>query len=145
MLKNVLDGYLDGLKGKERDFDLPFLALLPAMGFYDIHFTHGHVEFGKDFIAKKLDSDGVERQYSFQSKAGDISNTEWRNGIQGQMFEAATLTLSHPNFDAMLPNQVVLVCTGRLDFSLRPAHDSFPFFYLSQLQICYPCKISTKM
>lgn len=81
MLRNVLGDYLDRVK--ERELDLPLLLLLPEMGFYDVHFTHGTVEFGKDFIAKKLEK-GTEIQYSFQSKVGDISQADWRNHIQGQ-------------------------------------------------------------
>ncbi len=70
MLRNVLGDYLDRIT--EREFDLPLLLLLPVLGFYDVHFTHGPVEFGKDVIAKKLDGD-TEVQYSFQSKAGNIT------------------------------------------------------------------------
>ena len=51
MLKSVLGDYLDNIK--ERDLDFPFLTLLPRLDFFDIHFTHGQVEFGKDFIAKR--------------------------------------------------------------------------------------------
>lgn len=109
MLRNVLGDYLDNVT--ERQLDLPFLLLLPTMGFYDVHFTHGHVEFGKDFIAKKLEN-GEEIQYSFQSKAGDISYADWRNDIQGQIFESVISSLSHPNFDNTLPHQAVLVQLG---------------------------------
>jgi hypothetical protein len=111
MLRNVLVDYLDTVK--EREFDLPFLALLPALGFYDVHYTHGQVEFGKDFIAKKVEN-GVETQYSFQSKAGDVSQSDWRDGIMGQMLESVLTGLSHPDFDRNLPHQAILVTTGRL-------------------------------
>ncbi|MBN1219906.1 MAG: hypothetical protein JXM69_13335 [Anaerolineae bacterium] len=111
MLRNVLVDYLDTVK--EREFDLPFLTLLPAMGFYDVHYTHGQVEFSKDFIAKKVES-GVEIQYSFQSKAGDVSQSDWRDGIMGQMLESVLTGLSHPDFDRNLSHQVVLITTGRL-------------------------------
>lgn len=111
MLRNVLGDYLNNVK--ERDFDLPFMTLLPAMDFYDVHFTHGQVEFGKDFIAKRVE-DGVEIQYSFQSKAGDIRQADWRNDVMGQMLESVLTGLSHPCFDRDLPHQAVLVTTGRL-------------------------------
>lgn len=111
MLRNVLADYLDNVR--EREFDLPFLALLSAMGFHDIHFTHGQVEFGKDFIAKRQ-VDGVETQFSFQSKAGDITLAEWRNNIMGQMLDALLVGLSHPSFARELPHQAILVTTGRL-------------------------------
>lgn len=117
MLRNVLDGYL--ASASERELDLPLLLLLPAMGFHDVHLTHGAVEFGKDFIAKKHE-DGAEVQYVIQSKAGDIDQAEWRS-IQGQILEAVTNTLSHPSFDAALPLQAVLATSGALRGNARLA------------------------
>lgn len=111
MLRSVLVDYLDSVK--EREFDLPFLALLPAMGFHDVHFTHGQAEFGKDFLAKKVEN-GAEIQYSFQSKAGDIGQANWHHDVMGQMLDSVLVGLSHPSFDRNLPHQVVLVTTGRL-------------------------------
>lgn len=111
MLRHVLVDYLNNIK--EREFDLPFLALLSAMGYYDIHFTHGTVEFGKDFIAKRLEN-GIETQFSFQTKAGDITLADWRNDIMGQMLESLLIGLSHPQFARNMPHQTVLVTTGRL-------------------------------
>ncbi|MDP9354986.1 MAG: restriction endonuclease [Chloroflexota bacterium] len=118
MLRNVLGDYLD--KVRERELDLPLLLLLPAMGFYDVHLTHGAVEFGKDIIAKRRE-EGDEIQYSFQSKVGDISQADWRNDIQGQILESVLTTLSHPNFDTGLPHQVVLITTGELKGNARLA------------------------
>ena len=94
MLANVLAAYLDSIT--EREFDLPLATLLRASGFYDIHYTHGNVEFGKDFIAKREDN-GAIIQYSFQSKAGDISQPDWRNEIMNQMLESLFIELSHPS------------------------------------------------
>jgi hypothetical protein len=111
MLRNVLADYLDNVN--EREFDLPFLALLSAMGFYDIHYTHGPVEFGKDFIAKRQ-IDNIVMQFSFQLKAGDIGLADWRNTIRGQMLDCLLVGLSHPNFARDIPHQSVLVTTGRL-------------------------------
>ena len=111
MLANVLGAYLDSVK--EREFDLPLNTLLRASGFYDIHFTHGNVEFGKDFIAKR-DENGVTIQYSFQSKAGDISQSDWRGNIMQQTLESILLGLSHPSFDKNAPRQTVLVITGKM-------------------------------
>jgi hypothetical protein len=111
MLSNVIADYLD--KVSERDFDLPLLHLLPALGFYDVHFVHGPVEFGKDIIAKRSE-DGAEVQYSIQSKAGNITPRKWREEVQGQLQTALWTTLGHPNFDKSLSHQVVLVCTGEL-------------------------------
>jgi hypothetical protein len=111
MLANVLGAYLDSVK--EREFDLPLNTLLRAYGFYDIHFTHSNVEFGKDFIAK-LDENGITIQYSFQSKAGDVSQPDFRTGILGQMLESLISGLSHPNFDKNAPRQTILVITGKM-------------------------------
>lgn len=111
MLRGVLGVFLE--EASERDFDLPFLALLRARGFTDVHFTHGTAEFGKDFIAKREEG-GTLVQYSFQSKAGNIGQGAWRSEIMPQMLEAIICPLSHPSFDASLPHQSVLVLTGRL-------------------------------
>jgi len=111
MLANVLAAYLDSIK--EREFDLPLATLLRASGFYDIHFTHGNVEFGKDFIAKS-DENGVTFQYSFQSKAGDVSQPDWRNNIMAQMLDSLLSELSHPNFNKDAPHRTVLVITGKM-------------------------------
>jgi hypothetical protein len=111
MLRNVLEDYLDSIN--EREFDYPLMAQLQTMGFYDIHFTHGSTEVGKDFIAKRID-DGSEVQYAIQSKKGDISQSLWRNEIRGQLEEAILSDLSHPQFDKHLPRKVVLATTGRL-------------------------------
>ena len=111
MLSNVLGAYLDG--SKERELDLPFVLLLPALGFHDVHLTHGAVEFGTDFIAKKLEN-GRDVQYAFQSKAGDIDLRKWRNDVRGQL-ESAQAGIVHPNFDDTLDRQVVLVTTGELN------------------------------
>ena len=95
----------------ERDFDAPFTEMLRSLGFYDIHFTHGGYEFGKDFIAKRNEPQAT--QYGFQSKAGDIGNPEWSK-MYSQLDELANAGPAHPNFDRGLPRKSVLVTTGRL-------------------------------
>lgn len=112
MLRLVLRDYLNGLK-KERHFDGPFGLLLPTMGFYDVHFTHGTIEFGKDFIAKKQEQ-GAEIQYSFQLKRGNIDLPEWTDRIQHQMLQSVVTPLRHPGFDRTLAHQAVLVTTGEV-------------------------------
>ena len=99
----------------ERGFDSTFLSLLRAAGFYDIHFTHGAFEFGKDAIAKRGDPSGLAlaNQFAFQLKAGDIGGTEWGQ-IVGQLHELTSAYLTHPNFDKSLPRQFVLVTTGEM-------------------------------
>lgn len=85
-----------------------------AAGFYDIHFTHGAFEFGKDFIAKRPAAAGqAPSQYAFQLKAGDIGAGEWGE-ILGQLYELTNAYLAHPNFDRTLPRVFVLVTTGEL-------------------------------
>lgn len=112
MLKNVLEDYLTSIS--EIQFFIPFKILLEAKGFYDIHQTHGNVEFGKDFIAKK-DESGQQIQYVFQLKVGDIDLNKYRNEIQPQLFEACTNTLSHPSYDKNLPLKAVFSTTGNLN------------------------------
>jgi hypothetical protein len=107
MLDSVIGAFLDAVS--EREFDAPFMALLRAMGFYDVHFTHGSVEFGKDFIAKK-DIDGNQYQFAFQTKAVPITFPE----IQNQLDVLRTSTLSHPAFSTTRQLRPVLVTTRRM-------------------------------
>jgi hypothetical protein len=112
MLRAVVTTFLENLT--EREFDAPLLALLSSQGFTDIHFIHGGFEFGKDVIAKRLDADGATlRQYSIQSKAGDIGQSEWR-AVRPQLDECEYNTRAHPSFDADLQRVAVLVTTGIL-------------------------------
>jgi hypothetical protein len=110
MLANVVESYLDSLE--EREFDAPFMALLRALGFWDIHLLHGPFEFGKDFIAKG-EHEGSVAQFAFQTKAGDINLSDW-NHCRGQIDLLRTNSLAHPAFDLKLPRQAVFVTTGRL-------------------------------
>ena len=110
MLDPVVANFIDSVG--ERDFDAAFMALLRARDFYDIHFMHGQYEFGKDFIAKRRDGD-VERQYVFQSKAGNFNLGKWA-GSAPQIELLRHSQLAHPNFDPALPRQAVFVMTGRL-------------------------------
>src|SRR5260221_1050004 len=110
MLANVVGSYLDSLE--EREFDAPFMALLRALGFWDIHLLHGAFEFGKDFIAKG-EHEGSVAQFAFQTKAGDINLSDW-NQCRGQIDLLRTNSLAHPAFDVKLPRQAVFVTTGRL-------------------------------
>lgn len=110
MLASVIGNYIDSLT--EREFDAPFLALLRLQDFTDIHFLHGTFEFGKDFIAKRVEG-GVQFQYAFQTKAGNIGTSEW-NQCRGQIDMLRTDALAHPNFDKTLPRCARFVITGRL-------------------------------
>lgn len=110
MLADAIAEFLDGVT--EREFDEPLLALLRAQGFTDIHFLHGSYEFGKDVIAKRVMA-GQPTQYVIQSKAGDLNQNGWQS-IVGQIDLLKNNTIAHPNFDAALPRQAVLVMTGRL-------------------------------
>ena len=121
MLDDVIGNYIDSLT--EREFDAPFMALLRLHGFFDIHFRHGSFEFGKDFIAKRVE-DGKPYQYTFQTKAGDIGLAEW-NVCRGQVDMLRTDPLSHPNFDKEMPRAARLVTTGRLVGAAAPAAQQY--------------------
>ncbi len=110
MLNVVVEHYLDSLN--EREFDAPFIALLRALGYFDIHFLHGAFEFGKDFIAKAR-VEGSETQFAFQTKSGDINRPAW-DAARGQIDMLRTDALAHPSFDATLPRKAIFVTTGRL-------------------------------
>jgi hypothetical protein len=110
VLDSVVGAYLDSLD--EREFDGPFMVVLRHRGFYDIHLLHGPYEFGKDWIAKHEEADGLH-QYAFQTKAGDLNATDWAT-IRPQIDELRTSDLGHPSFGRTLPRRAVLVVTGRL-------------------------------
>ncbi len=121
MLANVIGSYVNSLG--EREFDAPFMALLRLYDFTDIHFVHGPFEFGKDFIPKRVEH-GLQYQYLFQSKAGDVGLADW-HACRGQIDMLRTDALSHPNFDATLPRCSVFVITGRLIGAAAPAAQQY--------------------
>ena len=88
------------------------MALLRLQGFTDIHLLHGAFEFGKDFIAKRIE-DGKHYQYTFQTKAGDINLSDW-GGCRTQIDMLRTNSAAHSNFDKSLPRRARFVITGRL-------------------------------
>ena len=110
MIADVIGNYLDNIE--EREFDAPFMALLQAIGFHDIHFLHGAFEFGKDFIAKRTEA-GTTSQFAFQTKAGDLNLSAWHE-CRGQIDLLRTNSLAHPSFDPDMARQAVFVTTGRL-------------------------------
>lgn len=109
-LADAVAAYVDSLS--EREFDGPFMALLRLRGYRDVHLTHGPAEAGKDFIARKT-VDGVETQFCFQSKAGNMGVTGWRE-VQRQVHAMRTGRVVHPSFDPDLPRRLIVVTTGRL-------------------------------
>lgn len=122
MLRNVLEDYLSSVK--ERDFYYPLSSLLHAMGFFDIVVTDGPGEFGKDFIAKRIE-DGIKYQYKIQAKRGNINQEDFRT-IMGQLLEAIVLKkLSHPQLDTSLTQKIILVTTGELTPNAFIAHQEF--------------------
>lgn len=106
MLSDAVAAYLDAVS--ERAFDDPLMALLRARGFASVRLVHGAREFGKDVIAQR---DG--EQWGFQSKAGNIGQSEWR-ALTGQLDELRVVNLGHGAFNTDLPRRPVLVTTGRL-------------------------------
>jgi restriction endonuclease len=122
MLRNVLEDYLSSVR--ERDFYYPLSSLLQVMGFFDIIITDGTGEFGKDFIAKRIE-DGVKYQYKIQAKRDDIDQEDFRK-VMGQLLEAIILKkLSHPQLDTSLPQKTILVTTGELTSNAFIAHQEF--------------------
>jgi hypothetical protein len=113
-LADAVAAYVERLT--ERDFDVPFIAMLHHMGFKQVHLTHGAYEFGKDFIARRTE-DGVTTQWCFQSKAGNIAKKAWREEVSPQVQLMRTGTIVHPSFDPDLPRRIVVVTTGRLNGS----------------------------
>lgn len=106
MLDDAVAAFLDSVT--ERAFDEPLLAITRAQGFTDVHLVHGQREFGKDVIGRR-----AGEQWAWQSKAGDINQTDWR-GLTGQLDELRVVNLGHGSFDPNLPRHPVLVTTGRL-------------------------------
>jgi hypothetical protein len=117
LLDDAVAAFIDGVP--ERAFDEPLMALLRAEGFEEIRLTHGPTEFGKDVVAKR---DG--KQWAFQSKAGDIKQSDWRS-LVGQLDELRTSDYSGPEFDPKLPREAVLVFTGRLVGNAPLAADEY--------------------
>lgn len=132
MLRNVIEDYLSSIK--ELQLFLPFRQLLEAGNYYDIHLVHGATEFSKDFIAKK-NINGVETQFFFQLKVGDVNLSRFRTEIQPQLLEACTNSLSHPNFERQLEEEVVFVTSGNLLPFATLAFQEFNNFLQSKLQL----------
>jgi hypothetical protein len=109
-LADAVAGFVESLS--ERELDAPLIALLHREGFSKVHLVHGPYEFGKDFIAQRVD-DGVLYQYCFQSKGGDIGTSIWRD-VAGQVTAMRTGSIVHPDFAPHLPRKLVVVCNGRL-------------------------------
>ena len=106
MLTSIIENYLTSIK--EVQFFQPFINLLDVIGYNDIHLLHGPNEFGKDIVAKK---DG--QQFAFVLKVGDVSQGKFMNEIRGQLSEAQTNSLAHPNFEYP-PSKVIFVTTGKV-------------------------------
>ncbi len=106
MLTSIIENYLTSIK--EVQFFQPFINLLDVIGFRDTQLLHGPNEFGKDIIAKK---DG--KQFAFVIKVGDINLGKFINEVKGQLLEAQTNSLAHPNFEYP-PSKIIFVTTGRI-------------------------------
>lgn len=123
MLESVIAAYVESLS--ERELDMPLHAILRAEGYFDIEFVHGVSEYGRDFIAKRRDEDDRVRQYSVQSKAGDLGITEWR-GVRDQLEDIRTVPMPHPLYDQELQQSMLVVHTGRLVGDARGAAAAYP-------------------
>ena len=109
-LVDAVAGYVENLT--EREFDAPFIALLYRLGYTRVHLVHGPYEFGKDFIAQR-EENGTLHQYCFQSKAGDLGTSGWRD-VSQQVEAMRTGSVVHPDFDPALHRRLVVVTNGRL-------------------------------
>jgi hypothetical protein len=116
LLNDVVANFLGTLS--EVEFFDAFVAILRANGFYDVHLLHGATEYGKDFIAKRME-EGIAIQYAIQTKVGDIGAAGW-HAVRNQIETIRLSTMSHPSDDLSLPRRAVLALTGRL-VGLAPA------------------------
>jgi hypothetical protein len=128
VLRALVERYLDNLTD-ERAFDSTLIALLAGRGFFDVHFSHGLYEFGKDFVAKFVE-DGITYQYAIQSKVGDANLGDWRD-IRKQMLETVTSGIGGPSFNNALPRRSLLVLTGRLKGGAVADFNEFATFVAS--------------
>jgi len=122
VLESAIAAYVEALG--ERELDVPLRALLRAEGYHDIELVHGVSEYGRDFIAKRADPSGAMRQYSIQSKAGDLGIGEWRK-VREQLEDIRTVSIAHPMFDPDLEGAIVLVTNGSLKGDARGAADGY--------------------
>ncbi len=122
MLRNVIENYLTSLR--EVEFFGPFKELLSGLGYSNIHQLHSSIEFGKDFIAE-IEEKGQSFQCCFQVKVGDINYRKFTTEVKPQLLEVITNSISHPNFNKILPRQLILVIVGNLR---PPATASFEEF-----------------
>lgn len=121
MLRQIVDDYFKSLPN-ERALDAPFMALLGALGYSNVFYTHGQHELGKDFIAQ---GDGAQTQYCFQAKHSDLTGHLWQSTVQHQMTLAADSGLPHPGFNHSLPIKAILVLTGELRGNAQLGVDAF--------------------
>jgi len=124
MLTNIIERYLTSIK--EVQFFQPFINLLDVIGFRDIHLLHGPNEFGKDIIAKK---DG--KQFAFVVKVGDVNQSKFMNEVKGQLLEAQTNSLAHPNFEYPT-SKIIFVTTGKITSQVRLALQAYNDYSLKK-------------
>ena len=142
MLDGVIAEYLRTLL--EVEFFDAFAAILRANNFYDIHRTHGAGEFGRDFIAKRLE-DSVVYQYGIQTKVGNIGLAGWRD-VRNQIEDIRLMTNVNPNFDQDLPRKAVLATTGRLVGQAPSGADNYRQQFATELTFeVWPIEHLTEM
>ncbi len=141
MLREITENYLDHLSKpaagnknlRERAFEVPFRALLYAMGYecQDTHTDHGMLEFGKDIIALRRGEDPPTKVYCFQMKVGDISKNDW-NDMERQLKELLIIPVEHPNAPPDLPREPIWVTTGQLTPTVEKLMSDFNEHYRSR-------------
>src|SRR5215471_11258107 len=92
---SVASEFLSCLKS-ERAFDGAFIAMLQLLGFKSVAFTHGAYEFGRDFIGQ-FEEQGQKRQWSFQSKLGNMADAAWRE-VEPQLRAMSNVEFQHPMY-----------------------------------------------
>lgn len=121
MLEKVIEDWLTSVS--EKHFEVPFAQLLSLQGYSVLHIAkpHGPMEQGKDILARAPDG----MPCAFQMKSGDLTLTQWRDSLKGQVEDLLDTAIQHPGIGWTTPHRAFLVTTGRLDDTLRQTIDSF--------------------
>lgn len=109
MFERLIENWLTNVN--ELGLQIPFCELLLARGFRVLHISrHSRGEHGKDVVAR--DADG--QLWTFQMKGGDITFTQWRNELRGQVEDLVRLPVLLPGVGVDEPHNPVLVTNGEL-------------------------------
>lgn len=112
LLERVVGDWLTN--ADERGYQYAFASLLGREG-HTVKYVspHSHLEHGKDIISSK-----GQRIFTYQLKAGNISQAAWRD-MRHEVEEAATVPIEVPGLPKRVANRAYLVLTGRVSDSVR--------------------------